>query len=235
MSAVKRRVVLLSGGLDSVVALAIAHAEGDVALALTIDYGQRAREAEKLAAQAIAAHFNVRWEWVALPWFHQLLPPQMARQVYGESAAGPVTPRDPAIPDSTRAVWAPNRNGVLLNIAAAYAEALEADAVVFGANADEAQGFPDNTQAYRDALSAAFAFSTLRHIQVETPVGDMTKAEIIERGLSLGVPFRHIWSCYGGGPQHCGQCASCGLLREAVERANQRTGQRAEIRFAASP
>lgn len=235
MTTSQRSVVLLSGGLDSTVALAEALTHGEVVLALTLDYGQRAREAEKIAARAIARHYDLRHDIVELPWYHALLPQALARRAYGEPVPTPVEAVDPAIPEGTRAVWVPNRNGVLLNIAAAYAEAMGADAVVFGANADEAQGFPDNTLAFRDALTASLAFSTLRHIRVLTPVGAWSKAQIITRGVALGVPLRAIWSCYGLGPLHCGLCASCQLLAQALEQAHAQTGQRIDIRFANAP
>jgi 7-cyano-7-deazaguanine synthase len=202
-----KAVVLLSGGLDSTLALAETLQTHAVPLALTFDYGQRAAEPEKAASAQLAAHFGVPHQVVPLPWLAQLLP----NALHPERQAGEEE-------QGTRRVWVPNRNGVFLNIAAAFAEKLGAEAVVFGANADEAEGFPDNTEAYRDALTQAFRYSTLNQVRVLTPVGHLSKAQILARGLALGVPLHLIWSCYeaGNAQAHCGVCPSCGLLQQAL-------------------
>lgn len=199
-------IVLLSGGLDSTVALAEVVARGDRALALTFNYGQRSFDREMRSAGALCEHYGVPYEVVGLPWLSDLLP-------------GPLSPNmentDWSLLGAPH-VWVPNRNGVFLNIGAAYAETYDAGQVVFGANADEAAEFPDNTQDYRDAVTKALAYSTLSEVRVETPVGHLSKADIIRRGVELGVPFHLIWSCYEEGETHCGRCPSCKRLRAAL-------------------
>ncbi len=215
-------VVLLSGGLDSVVALAETLETQQVVITLTFWYGQRAWEQEFQASKAIADHYHLHHQVIELPWLAQLLPQEMAMSQRTDQTT-PLT--------DIHRVWVPNRNGVFLNIAAAYAEYHQADSVVFGANADEATNFPDNTQLYRDRLTEALAYSTLNRVQVQTPMGQLSKAQIIDRGLELGVPLSKIWSCYEGQARHCGECPSCQLLKQALHQATHPQKERLEIAF----
>jgi 7-cyano-7-deazaguanine synthase len=198
--------------LDSTVALAEVVATPDITVALTLsfDYGQRAWPAEAKASAAIAAYYGLPRRVVALPWLADLLPLRLKPEAALTAPASAVAMED------TPAVWVPNRNGVLLNVAAAFAEHLGAQWVVFGANADEAQGFPDNTQAFREAQTQAFAYSTLTQVQVLTPVGQQSKAAIVARGQVLGAPLHLVWSCYEAGPHPCQRCPSCRRLQTAL-------------------
>jgi 7-cyano-7-deazaguanine synthase len=211
-------VALLSGGLDSVVATTAAcRDDGRVALALTFDYGQRSAERELEAARAAAGELDIEWKAVELPWMTELLPPSLAR-----GGAGP--PRvvqgdlDSGDGAATRAeaVWIPNRNGVLLNAAASFAEALGAGAVVVGFNREEAATFPDNSRGYLERATAALELSTLARVRVVSPTVGMTKPEIVRLGLELGAPLVHVWSCYDGGERMCGLCESCARLVRAL-------------------
>jgi 7-cyano-7-deazaguanine synthase len=207
-----RAVVVLSGGLDSAVALAeiLNHLPGSVALAITFDYGQRASVRELDAAAAIAKYYQVPHRIVSLPWLSTLVPLDLNPEA---SAAG----LSSATADS---VWVPNRNGVFLNIAASYAEMLGAQAVIFGANLEESEaGFPDNSEMYRVRLNTALDLSTRNHVRVMAPVGHLNKAQIGQRAAELNVPVHLLWSCYDQLNLHCGVCPSCQLLKKALEAA----------------
>lgn len=212
-TAKEKAVVLLSGGLDSTVALAKAVENFHVLMAVTVAYGQRAIKKELLATAQMAAFYQITHRIIHLPWMEELLPVAM------KATVGGVLPLDPpqADPMAVKTVWVPNRNGVLLNIAASLAEAHEATVVAFGANADEAVDFPDNTETYRDKITESFQYSTLNQVRVETPVGELTKAEIVDEGIRLKAPMHLIWSCYESGDIHCGRCASCRRLRTAIK------------------
>lgn len=209
-------VVLLSGGLDSTVALAKTLEQMPVALALTVDYGQRALAPELQASTAIARHYNVPHQVIELPWLAKCLPPALdlsqSQNLWGANQ-NPVTNTPLAI---TKSVWVPNRNGVLLNIAAAYAEALKASHIVFGANATEGETFPDNSVAFLDALNQSLSYSTLSQVQVLAPVATLTKAQMVTYAKQNNVPLHLIWSCYDAGPEPCGECPSCRLLEAAL-------------------
>ncbi|MBX2860507.1 MAG: 7-cyano-7-deazaguanine synthase QueC [Vampirovibrio sp.] len=219
-------IALVSGGLDSVVALAKGLEIYDVKLMLTFHYGQRAWPQELKASQAVASHYAISQRVIHLPWLAELLPKALkpkqsafpqSELLEDSSLLGLPSSHniDPAYTETAK-VWVPNRNGVFLNIGAAIAEAYSAKIILFGANVDEAQGFPDNTQEYRDYVNQSLSYSTLVNVQVETPVGELTKAEIIQEGVRLGVPLEKIWSCYEGSEIQCGVCPSCKLLKTAL-------------------
>ncbi|MBM3475619.1 MAG: 7-cyano-7-deazaguanine synthase QueC [Armatimonadetes bacterium] len=210
-----RCISLLSGGLDSVVATTVAAREGSVELALTFDYGQRAASAEIAAAQAVCRELGLAHRVIELPWLAEVtttalvnrncaLPEPDALDDPGETQA------------SAAAVWVPNRNGVFINTAAAFAESLGCEAIVCGFNVEEAQTFPDNTAAYVQAASEALAYSTLAKVRVWSPTQDLTKTEIVTLGRRIGAPLAHIWSCYEPGPEPCGRCESCRRFRRAM-------------------
>ncbi|MEB3206306.1 MAG: 7-cyano-7-deazaguanine synthase QueC [Vampirovibrionales bacterium] len=214
--AMARAVVVLSGGLDSTVAMAeiLNHLPASVALAITFDYGQRAALREIDAASAIAKHYGIAHRVVSLPWLSTLVPADLNPET---SSAG----LSSATADS---VWVPNRNGVFLNIAASYAEMLDAQAVIFGANLEEAEaGFPDNSEMYRIRLNTALDLSTRNKVRVMAPVGHLTKSQIGQRAAELNIPLHLVWSCYDQGKVHCGLCPSCQLLKKALSAANLTT------------
>jgi len=224
-----RAVGLLSGGLDSTVALAMLQARerGSVVLALTFDYGQRAAAREVEAAARIAARIGVKHRSLALPFFAELsggalldrsldLPrPDVAALDRGGAA----------LVESADRVWVPNRNGVFIEVAAAFAESLGADTVVAGFNREEAATFPDNSREYLAALNGALAFSTRGRVALAAPMAELDKAGIVRAGADCGAPLDLIWPCYEGGREPCGTCESCQRLRRAAARAGVAIGR----------
>lgn len=211
-------VVLLSGGLDSTVAAAWAARHGGLDLALTVDYGQRCAAREREAAARIAAHLRVDQRVVEIPFLSEV----GGSALVDRSADIPCPSRDAlddplSAVDAARDVWVPNRNGLLINVAACWAEAYGAARVVVGFNAEEAASFPDNSDDFVDAASAALAYSTLNKVKVESPLGERNKTELVKLGLEVGAPLELIWSCYRAGDEHCWQCASCQRLKRALE------------------
>ena len=117
---------------------------------------------------------------------------------------------------TAKSVWVPNRNGIFLNIAAGFAEALECDVIVPGFNLEEAATFPDNTAAFLNASTAAFQFSTSNHVQANCFTTDKNKSEIAQLGKELQLPFELIWPCYQNLDHWCGECESCQRSRRAL-------------------
>ena len=113
-------------------------------------------------------------------------------------------------------VWIPNRNGVFLNVAAAYAERYGCDTVVTGFNREEAEEFPDNSAEYVDRVNRSLEMSTRNRVRVESFTIDLDKPAILKLGLELKAPLSIIWSCYRSGERMCGHCASCVRLRAAL-------------------
>lgn len=214
-----RGVVLLSGGLDSLVAAFLAAREMTLALALTADYGQRAAACEIRAARRVAAALGIPHTVVPLEWVGHLAPNAL-------TAPGGELPHltteeldTPVAEAAAAAVWVPNRNGLLVNVAAVYAETLDCQAIICGFNREEAATFPDNSPAYVDMANAALALSTRTQVQVLSPTLHLSKAEIVRRGREVGAPLDLVWSCYEAGPVPCGRCASCLRLQRALENA----------------
>lgn len=206
----KKAIIILSGGLDSSVALYLAKESYDFALALTFDYGQRAVLKEKEAAQKICKKFNVPHKFISIPWLKEITQtalvnssenlPQLKQNELDNLSVGL---------KSANAVWVPNRNGVFINIAASFAESFAAEVIITGFNAEEAITFPDNSSDFIKRINESLFYSTQNHCRVEAPTISMNKSEIVKEALKLKFPFEYLWSCYEGGEMMCGKCESC--------------------------
>jgi len=203
-------VVLLSGGLDSYTAAAIAKADGFVLNALTIHYGQRhAREVE--AARLVGRSLGVAR--------HQELSVDL-RGIGGSSLTADIdVPRDRDLSDEgIPSTYVPARNTIFLSLALGWAEALDARNIIIGVNALDYSGYPDCRPAFIHAFEALAAVATRAGVEgarfhVHTPLIHMTKAEIIRKGLDLGLDYGLTHSCYDPLPSGtpCGRCDSCVL------------------------
>ncbi|MCL6610052.1 MAG: 7-cyano-7-deazaguanine synthase QueC [Peptococcaceae bacterium] len=214
-------IVLLSGGLDSTVSLGQALREGEVELCLTFDYGQRARLNEIKAAAEIAAHYKLKHRVVQLPFLKEITATSLVNPGADVPEPGDEDFNRPEVLAGTaRSVWVPNRNGVFINIAASFAEALDCSQIVTGFNAEEAKTFPDNSREYLAACNQALSLSTLKRVRVVSYTLMLDKVEIITLGRRLGAPLRHVWPCYHGGEQICGRCESCRRYLRALQQAD---------------
>ena len=212
----RNAVLLLSSGLDSAANLALAD-DFRIRLALTIDYGQKGAIPELEHAARLAKHFQVEHQVFDLRGFLPLTGGKSAL-MGGQQIPVPESLDDLKIATRTAsAVWVPNRNGVMLSIAAALAESRGLDAVAVGFNAEEAVTFPDNTPAYMEAMSASLAYSTANKVRVVSATAQLTKQQIVARLANRSFPFDALWSCYHGEPRHCGRCESCQRLRRALD------------------
>ena len=215
-------VVLLSGGLDSSANLAFACARDRVSLALHVDYGQRAEASEWKAAKKLAEYYGVKLEKLDLRWLGALGGSSLtetSREIPTLEHAELDTL--PKIRETAKAVWVPNRNGVLIQAAAAYAERMGAKRVVVGFNREEATTFPDNTQDFLERSSHALELSTQNGVAVFCYTTAWDKQEIIEELKKLPKRFPHelVWSCYHSGETPCGKCESCGRRARALAAA----------------
>jgi len=201
-----RSIALVSGGLDSVVSLSRAIDERDVRLVLFFDYGQRARDAERTSSMSAATYYGLPFADVDLRWLESLSPRGMRRSAAEE---GDLTTLDE--------VWIPNRNGVFINTAAAYAERYGCETIVTGFNREEAEEFPDNSRDFVERVNAALALSTRNGVRVESFTIDLDKRAVIRLGMELKSPLSIVWSCYRSGERMCGRCASCTRLRAALD------------------
>lgn len=212
-----KAVVLLSGGLDSATVLAQARQEGYICYCLSIDYQQRHR-AELQAAASIAQLLGAQQ--------HEIITLNLAQ--FGGSA---LTDRTLAIPTDGLSpgipiTYVPARNTIMLSLALAWSEVLGAPTIFFGANAVDYSGYPDCRPAYIAAFEAMANLATKaaiegHSIKIHTPIINLTKAEIIQKGIALGVDYSLTVSCYQADEQGraCGLCDSCRLRRMGFAQA----------------
>ena len=211
-------VVLLSGGLDSTTTLAIARSQGFACHALTVRYGQL-HEVELDAARRVAAALGAAEHRVVSV---DLGP--IARSALTSPAVA--VPKDRPLaeigaPGDVPATYVPARNTVLLALALAWAESIGARDLFVGVNVLDASGYPDCRPAFIHAFEALAQVATRAGgVQVHAPLIELTKAEIIARGLALGVDYAQTHSCYD--PQDgaaCGRCDACALRRKGFREA----------------
>lgn len=215
-------IVLLSGGLDSLASLHWALSESDVLYGLTFDYGQKAAKNEVEAAGKICRHYDMKHKVIELPWFSQMkrsaltnvsIPlPQLEMADLGDMAL---------TQQSAQTVWIPNRNGVFLNIAAAFAEDMLVNWVVVGFNKEEAQTFPDNSLEFVETANRFFEFSTNKKVKVVSPMSHKTKVDIVRWCLKEKVDLSNLWSCYQSGIKMCGRCESCMRLKRGLTESGE--------------
>ncbi len=204
----QKAIALLSGGLDSAVALGLWLESGNgIHLALTLDYGQRAADQEARAAKALANRHSLSWERIQLPFLEKAA--AASALVDPDRVLPDGTPEQPGDHASAAAVWVPARNLVFLSVAAALAEAAAIDVLLTGFNSEEAQTFPDNSPDFLDAMNRALTLATRTAVRVASPTLAMDKPRIAIEAHRLGIRPTDLWSCYGAGPQPCGVCESC--------------------------
>jgi 7-cyano-7-deazaguanine synthase len=208
--------VILSGGLDSTVCLALAaRAGGDGLVALTFDYGQR-HAVEVARAGQIAARYGA-----------ESLVVRLDTSQWGGSAltdASLAVPVDGVDESSIPVTYVPARNLIFLSVAMGVAEARDAAAVYLGVNALDYSGYPDCRPGFVDSFRRTAALALKRGVEgrpvdVRTPLIDMTKADIVRLGMDVGAPLELTWSCYLGDARPCGACDACRLRAKGFAEA----------------
>lgn len=213
----KKAVVLISGGLDSATAAAVARAEGYTGYALSFDYGQRHR-VELEAAAAVAQSLDVRE--------HRVF--RLDLRQFGGSA---LTDANIAVPEGAPGTgipvtYVPARNTVFLSLALAWAEVLDAHDIFIGVNAVDYSGYPDCRPEFVQAFETMANLATKagvegRGFRIRAPLIDLSKADIIRTGTQLGVDYALTVSCYDpdAAGRACGRCDSCRLRAEGFRTA----------------
>ena len=219
-----RAVVLLSGGLDSATALAVARDEGFECYALSFDYGQR-HDRELESARRVAGALGAKQHLVL----------RLDLRAIGGSAltadiAVPKSRSESEISAGIPVTYVPARNTIFLSHALAWAEVLESSDIFIGVNALDYSGYPDCRPEYTEAFERLANLATRAGVEgrmrlrIHTPLIDLSKAQIVRRGTELGVDFGLTWSCYEPQPdgRACGRCDSCLLRRKGFSEAGLR-------------
>jgi 7-cyano-7-deazaguanine synthase len=212
-------VVLLSGGMDSTTLLhAVCRTPGMGAVyALSFAYGQKhVRELEMAAWQAAAAGV-AEHRTLDMGFFAGLT--RGGSALTDPAIAVPALSALEASQLSQPPTYVPNRNMILLSLAAAWAEARGATGVYYGAQAQDRYGYWDCTAEFVERLNHVFALNRGRGVTIRAPFAMMPKSEVIREGLALGVDYGRTWSCYRGGDRPCGVCPTCIERARAFETA----------------
>ena len=221
MDSARKAVVLSSGGIDSTTAMAIARYEGFKIYSLSFFYGQR-HAFELQAAQKVADAIGVTK--------HLVINIDL-KQIGGSSLTDDIdVPKDRGEQEMTRGIpvtYVPARNTIFLSFALAWAEVLKSSDIFIGVNAIDYSGYPDCRPEYIDAFERMANLATkagvegAANIRIRTPLIHLTKAQIIQKGMELGVDFALTHSCYDPSPRGlaCGKCDSCFLRRKGFKEA----------------
>jgi 7-cyano-7-deazaguanine synthase len=201
-------VLILSGGVDSTTLLYKMHSDGYEVTAITFNYAQRHKK-EITYAKAIAKRLDITHHVVDLSSLACLL---------GDSAllGGIEVPSCHYTKEAAKKTIVPNRNMIMLSVAAGYAEAHEIPEVFYAAHKNDRTIYPDCRPEFVQALRPAIRLATAWHpVDLRAPFVDMSKAEIVRMGLALEVPYELTWSCYKGEEQPCRTCPTCIEREEA--------------------
>ena len=214
-------IILLSGGLDSVVSLAKLKNKYSRILALTFNYGQKSFLSEKIASEKISEFYSIEHKIINLDWLSQI-----STSSLNTSEKVPNVSIDDLDVINTdinfsNSVWVPNRNGLFINIAACYADSYNYNSIIIGVNKEESAAFKDNSKEFVNAINLSLLNSTRSSVRVEAPLIDMAKEEIVKLGIDLNIPFKYIYSCYDDKLVHCKYCESCQRLIRALELNNR--------------
>ncbi len=216
-----KSIILLSGGLDSVISIAECIKEYNISLAITFDYGQKSLHSEINSAKQISKFYSIEHKIINIDWLKEI-----SSSALNTEKQIPIMNinelNNKIITEQTaKSVWVPNRNALFINIAACIAEAQNYNYIILGANKEEAATFKDNTQEFINAINNSLKNSTNKEIKVIAPLINLTKEEIVKKGIELQVPFKYIHSCYLGGNRNCGKCESCQRLKRALKLNNR--------------
>lgn len=207
-----KALVLFSGGVDSTTCLAMAVEKygAENVIALSIFYGQK-HEKEINAAKKTAEYYGVILKTLDLT------------PIFADSDCSLLAKNGEAVPQTTYAeqlketdgkpvsTYVPFRNGLFISSAASIALSNECGVIYYGAHSDDAAGnaYPDCSDAFNNAINDAVFIGSGEQLKVEAPFVNMTKADIVKKGLELKVPYELTWSCYEGGERPCGLCGTC--------------------------
>jgi len=217
---IRKAVVLVSGGMDSLVTTAVAHSENDEIYLLHFNYGQRTEQKELEAFTKICEHYQPKDSKIITLDFikefggNSLTDTSLEIPSYNEKKTL-VSIAKGQLPNT----YVPYRNGIFMSIACGWAEVLVASRVYIGAVEVDWSGYPDCRKVFFEALQTALNRGTKDqfHIDICTPLICLNKAEIVRLGVSLNAPLQHSWSCYQSQDIPCGVCDSCYLRQKGFD------------------
>lgn len=209
-----RALVVLSGGMDSATALAhvVDLMDPSQVETITFNYGSKHNAKENECAKLLSAHYGVQNTLVELPFVGTLFASDLLK-------SGGDIPEGHYAEENMKRTVVPFRNGIMLSVAAGFAESRGRQEVILGNHAGDHAVYPDCRRDFTEAMTAAIELGTWKGIHLRSPFVGWSKSQIVSMGLRLGVPYQLTWSCYKGGATACGKCGTCVERLEAFKLA----------------
>ena len=207
-----KALVILSGGLDSTTALYWAIKKYDEVETLTFNYGSKHNGIENEYAKKTCEKLGIKNTIIHLDFMNKYFKSDLLQ-------SGGNIPEGYYTAENMKLTVVPFRNGIMLSIAAGFAESNDCDVLVLGNHSGDHTIYPDCRPSFIQGISTAIYEGTWKHIEVMSPFCEMTKTDIVKMGKELGVDFSLTYSCYKGKEKHCGKCGTCTERKEAFEKA----------------
>ena len=207
-----KALIILSGGLDSTTALYWAKSQYNEIEALTFNYGSKHNDIEYSYAKNTCEKLGVKLTRIDLDFINKYFKSDLLK-------SGGEIPEGYYNEENMKSTVVPFRNGIMLSIAAGFAESNDCDVLVLGNHSGDHAIYPDCRPEFIKGIKEAIYQGTEKHIEVISPFCNMSKTDIVKLGSDLGVDFSLTYSCYKGGEKHCGKCGTCQERKEAFELA----------------
>lgn len=209
-----KAIVLLSGGMDSLVTAAIAERDNNLLYFMHFNYGQRTEEKELECFNKLCQYYKpdkslvINLDWLGMIGGSALTDMKMEVRDYTPEKKVPLT-------------YVPFRNANLISVAVSWSEVISANRIYIGAVEDDSSGYPDCRKVFYQAMQKTIEYGSLNrnHLQIMTPIINLNKSQIVKLGHELHVPFEYSWSCYKDNSIACGVCDSCHLRLSAFRKA----------------
>ena len=215
-----KALVLVSGGVDSTTCLGMAVKEygSENVVGLSIFYGQR-HDKEIKAADAVCEHYNVEHITLDLSTMFQFSDCTLLQHSDGEIPEESYAEQLAKTDGKPVSTYVPFRNGLFLSSASAIALSKGCSKIYYGAHSDDAAGnaYPDCSEAFNNAMNTAIYEGSGKQLEIVAPFISLTKAQVVKKGLEIGVPYELTWSCYEGHDKACGKCGTCIDRKAAFE------------------
>ncbi|SLM28527.1 7-cyano-7-deazaguanine synthase [Desulfamplus magnetovallimortis] len=202
-------VVVFSGGMDSTVLMADILGKGKNVQALSFDYGSRHNDRELLCAATFCQEHKIEHRIVKLPFINELFSSSLLK-------SGKDVPDGSYMEENMKSTVVPFRNGIMLSIAAGFAESIGAGEVLLASHSGDHFIYPDCRPEFNEAFSRAVFMGTGEQVSIRFPFANMDKRDIGDLGRELGIDFTTTWTCYKGGEIHCGTCGACDERKYAL-------------------
>ena len=206
----KKSMIILSGGMDSVTLLY--DRKDEIAVAVTFDYGSNHNKREEEFAKYHCEKLGIEHITIPLTFIHDYFKSSLLE---GASAI----PNGHYEDETMKSTVVPFRNGIMLSVACGLAESRELEKVLIANHFGDNAIYPDCRKGFIDAMSEAMKCGTYKGITIDAPYTTITKTDIAKIGKSLGIDYSKTYSCYKGGEKHCGKCGTCVARKEALRDA----------------